>query len=169
MEQSNIAYYVIVFLNIFNENVLDKLLNLDQVNYISFVHKPSYPYNLQDLVKYLELKETRYKWKVHSLVRHDVSDEELVDSILDTNYNQSKTNHLIISKKPNRLSNDFVHKSSELIANSKFTADLFGAVSSETPYDLFCTPMSLYLSVDKNRDQDVLSKIKDLDRKIYEV
>lgn len=165
----NISYYCIVFLEFFNENIINQLLSLNNVNYLSIVYKPNYLYNLSKIVKYLEPKKTPYKWKVHSIVRPDVLDGEIIDMILDITYTQSGTNHLIVSKSPNLLNNDFIEQANNIIENAKYTSDLFGAISSKTPYDIFCTSMPIYLANDKNRDIDILSKIKSIDRKIYEV
>lgn len=169
MDKDHIKYYCIVFLDIFNEQLLKDLTQLNQVNYISIVYKPTINYALSTLVKYMESLETKYKWKIHSIVRNDIEDGEIIDTILDTNYNGSQTNHLIVSKKPNMLTNSFIDQASEIIVNSRYSSDLFGAISSTNPYDLFCTQMSVYLANEKNRDQDILTKIKLLDRKIYEV
>jgi len=166
---NKISYYCIVFLEFFNENILEQLLSLQDVNYLSIVYKPNYLYGLNNLVKYLEPKKTPYRWKVHSIVRSEISDGEIVDTILDTNYNQSHTSHLIISKSPKLLNNNFINQANEIITNSKYSSDLFGAISSNNPYDIFCTAVSIYNSNEKNRDCDILSKIKALDRKIYEV
>jgi hypothetical protein len=162
-------YYCIVFLEFFNENILEQLLSLNDVNYLSIVYKPNYFYSVTDLVKYMEPKKTNYKWKIHSIVRSEISDGEIIDTILDTNYNQSNTNYLIVAKSPKLLNNSFINQANEIITNSKYSSDLFGAISSANPYDIFCTTMSIYTSNEKNRDCDILSKIKELDRKIYEV
>ena len=169
MDKDNIKYYCVVFLEVFNELLIQNLVTLNQVNYLSIVYKPTINYSLNSLVKYMESLDTKYKWKIHSIVRDDVEDGEIVDMILDTNYNGSQTNYLIISKKPYLLTNEFIDQASEIIMNTKYSSDLFGAISSQNPYDIFCTQMSIYLVNDKNRDQDILSKIKLLDRKIYEV
>lgn len=165
---NEMKYYAIVFLGIYNEKIIDQILNIDQVHYLSIIYKNTYYYSLNDLIKYLEPKTTKYRWKVHSIVR-DIDDGEIVDTVLDTNYNQSNTNQLIICKKPQLLSSDFTSKATEIISQTKYSSELFGAISSKNPYDLFCTSMSIYLANDKNRDYDILSKIKSLDRKIYEV
>lgn len=169
MDKDNIKFYCIVFLDLFNEKLVQQLTSLNQVGYISLVYKPTINYSLNTLLKYLESIETKYRWKIHSIVRNDIEDGEIVDTILDTNYNGSQTNHLIICKKPNLLNNEFIDKASSIIIDSRYSAELFGAISSENDYDLFCTAMSIYLVNEKNSGQDILTKIKSLDRKIYEV
>lgn len=169
MNNNKISFYAIVFLDFFNENIISQLLSLNNVNYLSLVYRNNYLYSLGDLVKYLETKKTPYKWKVHSIVRTDIDDGEIIDTIMDITYSSSSTNHLIISKKPKLLNNDAIQKFCDIIENNRYSSDLFGAISTQEPYDLFCTSSSLYIANDKNRDQDIFSKIKALDRKIYEV
>lgn len=167
---NHISYYCIVFLKKFDKEIVNQLLFLDNVNFLSIVYKPDYFYNVTDLVKFLEPIKTKYPWKIHSIVRPEINDGEIIDTILDITYNKSNTNHLIIAKQPRLLDNNFISKATEIIINSKYSSDLFGAISSKNPYDLFCTTMSIYLSNDKNSKADILSKIKLLEnRTIHEV
>lgn len=169
MDKNHIKYYCIIFLELFNEELLKQLTCLDQVGFLSIVYKPTINYSLNTLLKYMEGLQTEYRWKIHSIVRPEVEDGEIIDMILDTNYNDSQTNHLIISKKPALLTNEFINQASEIIVNNKYSSDLFGAISSKNPYDIFCTQMSIYSVNEKNSGQDILTKIRLLDRKIYEV
>lgn len=170
MDKTQIKYYCVVFLDLFNESIVKGLTELNQTNALSIIYRPTINYSLSTLVKYLEsLQSTQYRWKVHSIVRTDCEDGEAVDTALDTNYTSSRSNHIIICKKPHLLTNEFIDTASDIILNSQYSSDLFGAISSKNPYDIFCTSGSIYLVNEKNSGQDILSKIKLLDRKIYEV
>lgn len=168
MDKEKIKYYLLVFMSDFDKQTVDTVLNLNNVSYCSIVYKPTYLYPFNDFLEYVKEAPKKYRWKIHNMVR-DIDDGETIDSILDMNYTQSGANHLLVSKKPSILCNEVIDRCCDIILDAKYSSDLFGAISSNNPYDIFITQFSVYLANEKNRDVDILSKIKELDRKIYEI
>lgn len=133
-------YYLIIDCDsvINSEQLIDKVLNLSIApRFVSFVARSGDAENIADLVEKLTKIETPFVWKVHAFTQ-DISFDEALKSVLDTNIKACKSNYIWIRSYDQMLQdNNEISMINYLVNVKQDSVNILCSSKSETIHSFF--------------------------------
>lgn len=172
LERKNYKIYLLIFVDEFIPEKIKECLNYNaNIGCCSFLFKPEYEYDFQQLFTYLqELEENdiKYPWKLHDIMLDDYPLEESIDIVLDTNKRKNNTTHYVVFENIKEVSEEYFAKADEILRNCNDQD--FGAISPQgNKYNGFLTSFSNFMIYNKNNQINILEKLKETNRDIFSI
>lgn len=170
LKRKEYKIYLLIFVDKFNPDKIKECLNYEgSIGHCSFLYKPEYEYNFQELFTYLQnLEDTdiKYPWKLHDIMLSDYPLEESIDVVLDTNKKKNETTHYAVFENINAISQEYFASIDEILENCN--KHDFGAIAPKgKEYNGFLTSFSNFMIYNKNNQINLLDKLKETNRDIF--